>query len=71
LQLTKATIVWTCERTAALLGLTLTPRKTLWASVTTQEILQITDTSVLTDAKWLKIQGESVTRTRKWTDVVW
>lgn len=29
LQLTKATNVWTCERTAALLGLTLTPGKTL------------------------------------------
>lgn len=42
LQLTKATSVWTCERTAALLGFTLTPRQTLGASIMTQEALQIT-----------------------------
>lgn len=71
LQLTKATNVWTCERTAALLGLTLILRKMLWASVGTQDVLQITETSFLTDAEWLQNQGESVTNTRKWTDMVW
>lgn len=71
LQLTKATNVWTCERTEALLGLTLTTRQTPGASVVTQEVLQSTDTALLADAKWLQKQGESVTDTREWTDTVW